>query len=352
MVVGFIRRLVDRVKGALGLGEEEEGKNVEETSTQDEENDFEGEPIPEGLPPDEIKRQVLDTAGNNLTETNFNSIGSVHNMLRNVASANQNKGLNKLSIKVVNETSMDIWVEASASEPVGRRIAWSDIFSQSTLDTDSEVDDMREKLSKASQASYAVVVVDGRRIGSISESGGGTHAEEALVRGSSWSQAIEAASHGVEYNGTSQISLLINRSPCSSCVQWLSSAIEEAKDSLGSKSGKVTFNLAATGTYRRQARMKEDDKIALKDGAQRMAERLGRPFDEVYKEQEKIWSDDLRSFSTEWVDDDGEEYSGLSDLATAGWRIAGLDAGQPMTSRQMEVASIAENLAEKFEWES
>jgi hypothetical protein len=119
--------------------------------------------------------------------------------------------------------------------------------------------------------------------------------------------------------------------------------------------GDVTFILAATGTYRRQARMREGDKEALIQGSQAMAIRLGRPFDEVYEEQKEIWFEDLRSFSTEWVDPDDDDegsYSGLGSLAAAGWEIAGLDAGQPLTARQQELARVAADLGEQFKWSS
>ena len=178
------------------------------------------------------------------------------------------------------------------------------------------------------------------------------HAEEALVRSNAWINAINAARTGIQENGSSRVTIVINRSPCASCVQYLKDAIVEAKTSLGSSAQHVTFLLATTGTYRRQARMSVEDKNALKKGVQEMVERTGRPFDEVYREQEAIWLEDLRSFSTEWVDNDEEVYSGLADLADAGWQIAGVDADQPVTARQLELATIAGRLAKQFSWSS
>jgi hypothetical protein len=110
----------------------------------------------------------------------------------------------------------------------------------------------------------------------------------------------------------------------------------------------VTFVLAATGTYRRQARLSPDDLEALKAGSARIAERTGRPFDEVFKEQEEFWKEDLRSQSTEWTEGD-EVYSGLGDLSAAGWRVMGLDAGQTVTPRQVELRRIAAELAADME---
>jgi hypothetical protein len=104
--------------------------------------------------------------------------------------------------------------------------------------------------------------------------------------------------------------------------------------------------MAATGTYRRQARLNAADRATLKAGVQRIVDRTGRPFNEVYAEQEEAWKADMRSESTEWSDPDSDEqYSGLADLSGAGWRVMGLDAGQVVTARQLEMRRISADLA-------
>jgi hypothetical protein len=248
---------------------------------------------------------------------------------------------------------LEVLIEASASAPQGRRIAWSSIFTPSQVNADEEIEALRRALSKASQATYAAIVVDGVQVGTMSSSGESQHAEERLVRGPSWKAAVAAAQRGVASAGSSRITLLINRSPCMHCVQWLKDAIQEARTTLGGAAANVVFLLAATGTYRKQARMSDADKKALHDGTQRMALRTGRPFDEVFRVQEQFWKEDLRSESTEWQDDaDGKVYSGLSELAAAGWQLAGLDAGQPVTPRQLEFAAIAAKLSNDLAWSS
>lgn len=351
--------LVDRAVGtaqsmlsALGFGGAEEEAQDGAVAAETEEPAPQVDAIPEGLPPEEVKRLVLDTVNTRLTGPDYTSIRSIHTLLRAVMDANRDRGLHSLSIRVEDAESMSVLVEAAASAPEGRRIPWADIFAPTELHPAEEVEQMRASLSEASQSSFAAVSVDTVPIGSLSESGAGLHAEEALVRGPSWIAAIEAARQAAVHAGASRVVLAINRTPCASCVSWLVSAIADAKQALGDQSGKVVFVLAATGTYRRQARLNQEDTAALVAGSQRMAQRLGRPFDEVYQQQEAIWLEDLRSFSTEWVDDDGEEYSGLGDLASAGWQIAGLDAGQPMTPRQLELSTAAARLAEQFGWDS
>jgi hypothetical protein len=103
--------------------------------------------------------------------------------------------------------------------------------------------------------------------------------------------------------------------------------------------------MAATGTYRRQARLMPEDLKTIKNALKGFKAKHG---DAVYqaklKEEIEFWEEDLRSFSTEWEDED-EEQSGLGDLADAGWHIRGLDLGQPVTPRQLELAEIAARLA-------
>jgi DNA-binding transcriptional regulator YiaG len=302
-----------------------------------------------------LKEEVLSRVETDLKGTSLTSLEPVNSIMSRIYADYQPEGLLTLAIKVANAATMEVEVTASASEQKMRRIRWKDIFSESELNANQEIDQLRESLSRASQASYAAVAVDGQQVGSRFESGSGTHAEEGLVNSPSWSIAIQTAKSGVQTNGTSQITLMINRTPCAVCVVWLTDAIADAKSQLGTVADSVTFVLAATGTYRRQARMTAEDKAALKAGVERMSKKQGRPFDAVYTEQEEIWKEDLRSFSTEWKDHDNHEditYSGLTSLAGAGWQIAGLDAGQPLTARQIELSEIAAKLAEDFGWSS
>jgi hypothetical protein len=335
-------RLGAAALNALGVDAEEEQPAEAEAPAGDE--PMNAESIPEGLPPDEIKRLVLDMVSAQLRGGGKSSIAGVHGALDAIAGSNRDSGLVSLRVSVPDQDSMEVLIEASASSPQGLTISWAEIFAPSVLDENEELEEWRESLSRASQASYAAVAVDGRPIGALSSSGEGLHAEEGLVRSDDWGQAIAAAKAGVESAGTSRVTLMINRTPCVSCVEWLKSAIAEAKSELGSDAGRVTFVMAATGTYRRQARLNASDLAILKAGSEQMAQRTGRPFDEVFKKQEELWKQDLRSMSTEWSDSD-EMYSGLGDLALKGWVVVGLDAGQTVTARQLQVRTIAAALA-------
>lgn len=178
------------------------------------------------------------------------------------------------------------------------------------------------------------------------------HAEEALVRSDSWSDAVAAARANVASGGAARITLLINRTPCVSCVNWLKDAIGDAKRLLGTNASAVTFLIATTGTYRRRAKLSDADIAMLTAGAQRVAEKTGRDFDQVFEEERRFWIEDIESSSTEWQDSDGEEYSGLSELASAGWQLAGIDTGKPPTPRQLKFAQITGRLAQQFGWSS
>ncbi|RYE40749.1 MAG: DUF4157 domain-containing protein [Hyphomicrobiales bacterium] len=308
--------------------------------------------LPPGLPPKEVKRRVLDGVTSRLAQGGITDISSVHGFLQTVLTANRERGLTGLRLQVVDPVSMAVEVTAYASPPEVRRLAWAEIFPPSAINTDTELAGFRARLAKASQASYAALAVDGVRVGDLSQSGGGVHAEEGLVRSSTWDHALVASRQGVLANGRSTLTLMINRSPCISCTQWLITAVRGAKERLGTNIfPHVVFRLAATGTYRRQARIPADDMTYLRVGSQQMAERLGRPFDQVFTEQQDIWREDLRSFSTEWTGSD-EEFSGLKSLAESGWQIWGLDAGGALTPRRMEMGEVAARLAKKFGWGS
>lgn len=308
--------------------------------------------IPTGLPPEEIKRRVLDLVEARMTAGDINDVTSLHTYLATTLNTNRPSGLTGLQVHIVDAATMDVAIEASASPPELRRIRWDQIFSAESLDTDAELDELKAALSRASMASYAAVAVNGARVGELSSSGGGVHAEEGLVRGPSWASAI-AAARNKPPGGTSTVTLMINRTPCISCVQWLVDAIRDAKSELGPDAASTTFVLAATGTYRRQARIPEEDMVTLKNACQALAQRPGqtKAFKQIFEEQLEIWKQDLRTFSTEWSDEEISE-SGLGQLAGAGWQIAGLDAGGSLTPRRLEVAAIAGRLATEFGWSS
>jgi hypothetical protein len=301
-----------------------------------------------------LKREVLDEVEIKIKGKSLKSPDQLKPIMNQILEKYKPVGLLSLSIRINNESMMDVVVEASASEANKRIMLWRELFAESESDTSEDIDKLRKKLSTASQASYALLVVDRKQIGSLRQSGNGLHAENLIID-KSWPDAINAAKENAENNGKSSVTLIMNRTPCSSCVTLLTEAIGTAKGQLGSTANNIVFLLAARGTYRRQAQMTKEDKDFLKAGSERMANNYGRPFDVVFKEQLKIWQEDLRSFSTEWKDNDNDEdisSSGLSDLAEAGWQIAGLDTGKPLTARQLELAEIAYKLEQKFNWNS
>jgi hypothetical protein len=332
----LVERAVSLGQSALGAitgdGDEEEAPPAEDAAA--------GQAIPEGLPPDEIKRLTLDQAEARLTSGQFTSVESVHEAVDAIADANRTSGLSRLKISIPDPDSMELLVEAAASPPEGRRIKWEDIIAPGEHDDDAELERVRKSLGRATQASYAAVAVNGRQIGSLSSSGGGVHAEERIVCGPDWTEAIKAAR---EAPGASRVTVMINRTPCSACVEFLKTAIENAREELG-PDAPVTFVLAATGTYRRQGRLKAADRQKIEDALAHLKEHDDAIYQARLLEEIEFWKEDLRSDSTEWEDSD-EEFSGLGDLDAAGWEIMGLDVGQKLTPRQIEMGQIAARLA-------
>jgi hypothetical protein len=313
------------------------------------------EAVAAGLPPEEIKAQVLDTVTARMAQGNFASVESVHGFLRAVMTANRERGLAGLDVRVVDPNSMEIEIEASASAPQLRRLSWDQIFSENTIKFDTELQEFKTELGRMGQATYAALAVDEARIGELSRSAGGVHAEEGLVTGDTWKKGLAAAEQAVSKNGSATVTLLINRTPCIACAQVLVEAIAEAEQRPG-VAGNVAFHLAATGTYRRQARISEEALKVFHADWTAWATRFKRPLtDEAFKEQVGIWKEDLRSHSTEWVDPEtGETTSSLLMLASAHWRISGLDMGGPvpLKGRRLEIAQIAAELAKEFKWSS
>ena len=361
-IVGGIRAVIDRaldwlldravslgqsVLSMLGLGGQEE--SAASAGAEEEEAVPATEAIPEGLPPEEVKRHVLETVEQTLRRTNYRSTQTVYRTLQSIYNTNRDRGLRGLSIDVVNETTMQVEIRATASPADTRSIRLEEIFPPANLSSEEEFDRLYGRLTVAHNSTYAAVAVDGHQIGNITTSSSGQHAEESLVRGDYWLEAIQTARQGVQSSGSSRLTLVINRTPCSSCVVWLKDAIRQAKGILGSNANNVVFLLAARGTYVRQRTWNREDKREFgRTFAMQIAKGVAIP--EQLEEQRRFWLEDLRSQSTEWVDEDGVSYSGLRELAQAGWQIAGLE--EPEKGRPLDLARIARELADEFGWDS
>ena len=109
--------------------------------------------------------------------------------------------------------------------------------------------------------------------------------------------------------------------------------------------------MAATGTYRRPAKIKPEELEAFEVSCKEHQKRLERTFtEEFFDEQVESWEEELRSYSTEYEDlATGKVYSGLDRLVEAGWQIFGLDLGHPLAlkGRRLEVGEISARLDKK-----
>ena len=172
----------------------------------------------------------------------------------------------------------------------------------------------REGLSRASQASYAAVAVDGQPIGALSSSNEDHHAEEGLRP----RRRLDAGDRRGSCRSGSVGHLATDADDQSHAMHEVCPVADG-----GDRGGSQRAGHGCRHRHVRHGRHRDlppagaDECGESRDaeggrGANR-ARTTGRPFAEVYAEQLEEWKEDMRSESTEWQDPDSDErYSGLA----------------------------------------
>ena len=143
---------------------------------------------------------------------------------------------------MTDEDTLDISITAVASPPRSFILPWAQAFRAHPPKT-KEIAELKKVFQQQGYETYASVTVDGRLIGT--ETSGGGHAEEHILKAGTWDIALAQARTAAQTRGSSELALLINRSPCSACTKKLVEALNKVKSS----SPGVRFILAPTGTY-------------------------------------------------------------------------------------------------------
>jgi hypothetical protein len=208
-----------------------------------------------------VKEAALNEAAGSLHGKS--SLAEFNSALRAIEQKHASAGLKSLRAKV-DPASLEITIEAKASEPVGRVITWETAFDPSLhpASMTALLDELRQRLQKKGPESdkafstdtpvWAALSLNGVFAGQERNIPGGTHAEVRLLE-SRWpsvlGQAIETARANPE--GKTRLVFAIDRTPCPECSTRLKSAIANAKDQANNAGvlHQLTFTLAITSNY-------------------------------------------------------------------------------------------------------
>jgi hypothetical protein len=324
-VIGKAVSLVKAAGKLLGIGREEAQKAAMPARA--------GLELEDALPPEVIKARVLAYVESQAQQRQFDTLAEFQSFLQQVAATNAPRGLVSLSAQVVSEQPMVVAVDAAASEPERRTIGWPELFGKADAGK-------RKLFMSQGRATFAALSVGGRGVGSPVSSAGPEphdHAEYRLVESAIWlkdlPQAVQqAASQPVT------IALAINRAPCPGCAKRLVRAIREAKSDPILRHQQ--FVLAATGTYEPSTEYTDEERAADEEHYREYAQRLGRPFEEIWEEVALgVTQLDLDRL-TRMID--------LEALVAAGWDLYQLQTKPKATTFGIILAEAAHKLALKF----
>ena len=258
-----------------------------------------------------VKEAAVQEIQSATGEKKLETIDDLHGLLTATLTKLKPRGLQSLSARVTDEATLDISISAVASQPRSFVLPWAQAFRAHPPEAE-EIAELKEAFQEQGYETYAAVTVDGRLIGT-QISGGGDHAEERILYSGLWNSALAQARTAAQTRGSSELALLINRSPCHSrCTPSLIKALKEAKSS----SPGVQFVLAPTGTYEPSIAAPEQE---INSYASRLAEELKISLKQALKRTQK--TDYLREDPKKPDKGGVTTMNDILELQNAGWQL-------------------------------
>ena len=273
-----------------------------------------------------VKEKTLEEVVTTVRSNPLASLDELQILISGIYEKYKPQGLKSLSVSVPDESSMEVAVLASASEPLRRTIGWKSLFENAKPED-------REKFKKQPRnETNAALSVDGSLIGEVVKSTEGRHAERNLID-AYWDTGLKMARVKAAKGQHTTIAVAINRAPChKQCTDLLIKTITDArKEDLIDKY--VRFILAPTGVYEPTENLTAEQIEADQEKEQEIAKELKTPAYEV--EHKSTYTDDVTT-----MDD-------LADLVKAGWDLHQLAARRKPTSAGVILGEVAHTLAVK-----
>jgi len=244
MVDGAIDRLIDWIVARFSRrGREAEGEEPAAEGADDQHAAAaDGAEAPETTA---VKQRALTMVQERARRGGLQSMQQWHTLLQGVLGELGPQGLKGLSTHVDPQT-LAISVNAHASVPQTATIRWNEVFTATPVDP-AALDALLEQFRTGGPGgaeTYAAVAVNGRLLGSGRNAG--SHAEQELVNGEEWQEALRQADEEGSEGSPADLSLLLNRSPCSEqCAPFLASWIRRNRRAHPN----VRFILAPSANY-------------------------------------------------------------------------------------------------------
>ncbi len=297
-----IDRLIERVRGMFRGGEARPGERSAPSGQS---------PPASAREPDTqtvttVRSQALRAFQQRVHNQHFRSFDALQTVLSGIYREFQPRGLRSIAVRIVNSTTMEAEVQATASPPERLSISWSELFG--TQDNAVQVFAIQPR-----NETNAALSINGRRFGEVVASNNRGHAEQNLLT-TYWESALQQARELVARGTPTTITIAINRSPCHNiCTPALIAAMNRVEPELKRQ---VRFILAPTGIYEPTERLTDDEIQREMTELQRLARLHGRSVQTLIREQ----------LSRVRYTSDTTTFNDLRRLVAAGWDLAQLQA--------------------------
>jgi hypothetical protein len=281
-----------------------------------------------------VKADAVQDLKRATAERKLETTDQLHDLLAQTVAKFRPRGLQSLSARVADGATLDLSISAFASPPQTFVLRWADAFRAHPPGA-SEIAELRGVFRVQGYETYAAVTVDGQLIGAVT-SGGGGHAEERMLESDIWSKAVAQAKIAAQSKGSSEVAMLINRSPCTRCAPQLVNALKAIK---GSSPG-VQFILAATGDYQPSREPSEQE---IQADAKELTQKMGISLKEAftYTTKRAIRRED----SADPTKGGATTIADIGRLQGAGWQLQQLLARPKSTRAGTEWLTAIEHAA-------
>jgi hypothetical protein len=295
----------------------------------------------------EVRQDALSAVQRALAQGHFNSLQGVQRAVAGVKTEFSPRGLTRLEIVGHGATAE---LSAYASPPQTVTVRLNEVFSAPALQPDQdrfkEIAAIFQGEGRGSET-IAVASVDGIVVASANNAE--RHAESELLRSAGWQTALARADGLAQQNGSADLVISLNRSPCKSvCTTVLSNWL----GTNAARHPNVRFVLAVTGRYS-PSTTKEDMLVQIVEVLSETGHELTVPFSVLMStysraEVETLFRTHVGPLMNAATlhQDEITDQSDLGRLSSSGWQLRQLQAVASQTPARGALAAMIGRLGQ------
>jgi hypothetical protein len=295
----------------------------------------------------DVKQDALNAAREAFARGHFRQVQGVQTALNSIRSEFGPRGLTRISLTGQGDNAE---LSAFSSPPQSVTVRMAEVFSDVSLQPDQEhFKAIARTFGGEGRGSETIAVVSVDGIVVASATNAERHAESQLLRSAGWQQALQQADAQAAQNGSADLVISLNRSPCKAmCTTVLSNWLSANR----ARHPNVRFVLAVTGRYS-PGTTKEDMLLQIVETLSAGGRELNVKFSALMEsytraEVETLFRTHVGPLmsSANMHEDEITDQSDLARLASSGWQLRQLQAVASQTPARGALAAMIGRLGQ------